>query len=92
MGFGIVICVLGMIFGLVEFLKIRKLPAHQSMLDISALIYETCKTYMIQQGKFLIVLEAFIGGCLFYYFYGLLLRKHDEDDLREVQVDEPHSL
>ncbi|MCM0606042.1 MAG: sodium-translocating pyrophosphatase [Xanthomonadaceae bacterium] len=70
--FGIVICVLGMVFGLVEFLKIRNLPSHKSMLDVSALIYETCKTYMIQQGKFLIVLEAFIGGCLFYYFYGLL--------------------
>lgn len=70
--FGIVVCLLGMGFGLVEFLKIKNLPAHKSMLDVSALIYETCKTYMIQQGKFLIVLEAFIGAALFYYFYGLL--------------------
>lgn len=65
---GIFVVLAGMVFGIIEFLKIKKLPAHKSMLDISALIYETCKTYMIQQGKLLIVLELFIGSCIVYYF------------------------
>jgi K(+)-stimulated pyrophosphate-energized sodium pump len=69
---GLIVCALGMGFGLLEFLRIKKLPAHKSMLDISALIYETCKTYMLQQGKLLILLELFIGSAIFYYFYGLL--------------------
>ena len=68
LGWGMVIAVLGMLFGLWEFRKTKRLPAHQSLLDVSQLIYETCKTYLFQQGKFLIVLELFIGGCIFYYF------------------------
>jgi K(+)-stimulated pyrophosphate-energized sodium pump len=71
LGWGMVISCLGMLFGVYEFLKIKKLPAHQALLDVSSLIYETCKTYLFQQGKFLIVLEAFIGSCIFYYFYML---------------------
>ena len=66
--FGILVCLAGMVFGLVEFMRIKALPAHKSMLDISALIYETCKTYLLQQGKLLIVLEFFIGSCIVYYF------------------------
>ena len=66
--FGIFVSIAGMLFGFLEFLKIKKLPAHKSMLDISALIYETCKTYMLQQGKLLLVLELFIGACIVYYF------------------------
>ncbi len=68
---GIIISLLGMAFGLFEFVKTKKLPAHKAMLDISSLIYETCKTYLFQQGKLLIVLEVFIGACIFYYFFGL---------------------
>src|SRR3989338_4839700 len=68
---GLFICLLGMLFGLMEYGKIKDLPAHQSMLDVSKLIYETCKTYLIQQGKLLIVLELFIAACIFYYFLGL---------------------
>src|SRR3954467_6834121 len=68
LGWGIVVGLLGMLFGFIEFLRIKKLPAHQSMLDISALIYETCKTYLFQQGKLLMVLEGFIGLCIVYYF------------------------
>src|SRR3989338_2362448 len=68
---GIAVALLGMVFGLYEFLRTKRLPAHKSMLDISALIYETCKTYLIQQGKLLIVLEVFIGSCIVYYFYVL---------------------
>ena len=69
--YGMIICVLGMLFGLREFVNIKKLPAHKSMLDVSATIYETCKTYMKQQAKLLVVLELFIAVCIFYYFYVL---------------------
>jgi len=65
---GIVVCALGMLFGLFEFYKIRGLPAHKKLLDVSELIYQTCKTYLLQQGKFLIALEVFIGGAMVYYF------------------------
>ncbi len=68
---GIIVIVLGMVFGFLEYLKIKNLPAHKSMLDISALIYETCKTYLLQQGKLLALLEVAIGGCIFFYFYYL---------------------
>jgi len=69
---GAVVCVLGMLFGYLEYQKIKNLPAHNSMLEVSGLIYETCKTYLFQQGKFLVVLELLIGACLFYYFSVLL--------------------
>lgn len=69
--YGLGICVLGLIFGLYEFIKIKKMPAHESMLKISNLIYETCKTYMKQQAKLLFVLELFIAVCIFYYFFYL---------------------
>jgi K(+)-stimulated pyrophosphate-energized sodium pump len=65
---GLIVSILGMVFGLVEFIRIKNLPAHKALLDISSLIYETCKTYMITQGKFLMVLEIFIGACIVYYF------------------------
>lgn len=69
--YGIGICVLGMVFGFYEFVRIKKMPAHESMLKISNLIYETCKTYMKQQAKFLLLLEIFIAACIFYYFFYL---------------------
>ena len=65
---GIMVCVLGMLFGLYQFIKVKKLPAHESMLDVANTIYETCKTYLIQQGKFLVILFAFIGVCIAFYF------------------------
>ena len=65
---GLVVCVFGLLFGVYMIGSIKKMPAHQSMLDVSHLIYETCKTYLIQQGKMLVVLEAFIGACIVYYF------------------------
>ena len=67
--YGILVIILGMLFGLVQFARIKKLPAHKSMLDIAAIIYATCKTYLLQQGKFLIILFAIIGSAIFYYFY-----------------------
>ena len=69
--YGLVICALGLVFGLYEFIKIKKMPAHESMLKISNLIYETCKTYMKQQAILLLILEAFIAVCIFYYFFYL---------------------
>ncbi len=65
---GIVVGVLGIFWGLFEFTRIKALPAHEMLKDISALIYETCKTYLLQHGKLLIVLELFIGACIVYYF------------------------
>src|SRR5690606_18479520 len=71
LSYGIWVCILGMLFGLYEYFKIRRLPVHKKMSDVSDLIYETCKTYMIQQGKFLIVLQLIIGAAMVYYFYFL---------------------
>ena len=65
---GFLICFAGMGFGLYEYYNVKRLPAHKSMLDISEIIFQTCKTYLIQQGKLLIVLEVFIGACIVYYF------------------------
>ena len=65
---GLVVSLLGIGFGIMEFMKIKNLPAHKALLDVSHLIYETCKTYMIQQGKFLVVLYGFIGLCIVGYF------------------------
>jgi K(+)-stimulated pyrophosphate-energized sodium pump len=65
---GLVVCVLGLLFGLFTYNKVRNLPVHRSMADISELIYETCKAYMIQQGKLLLVLLGFIGTVIVVYF------------------------
>ena len=69
--YGLGVCAFGLLFGLCEFVSIKKLPAHKVMLDVSNTIYETCKTYMKQQAKLLVVLEVFIAVCIFYYFYYL---------------------
>src|SRR5258705_7169963 len=66
--FGIVICVFGLIFGLAIYTRLKNLPVHKSMRDISELIYETCKTYLITQGKFLMVLWIFIAVVIVLYF------------------------
>jgi len=65
---GFVICVLGLIFGFFQFLKVKKLGAHRSMLEVSNVIFETCKTYLLQQGKFLIWLFLIIAACVTFYF------------------------
>ncbi len=69
--YGLGVCALGMLFGLWEFWRIKKMPAHQLMLNVSETIYATCKTYMKQQAKLLVVLECFIAACIFYYFFYL---------------------
>ncbi len=65
---GLVICALGLLFGLVTYRRLRDLPVHKSMKDVSELIWETCKTYLFTQGKFLLVLELFIGTIILVYF------------------------
>jgi K(+)-stimulated pyrophosphate-energized sodium pump len=69
---GLIICFGGIAFGLVQFMQIRNLPVHKAMREISELIYETCKTYLITQGKFLAILWAFIAVIMVVYF-GFLL-------------------
>ena len=65
---GMVISLIGCIFGFIEFLRIKKLQVHTTMAEIGNTIFETCKTYLIQQGKFLLVLEVLIGLCIAFYF------------------------
>jgi len=65
---GMLVCVLGGLFGMWQFMRIRKLPVHKSMLEISDIIYETCKTYLITQGKFLALLWVFIAIIILVYF------------------------
>ena len=65
---GLGVCVLGLLFGVLSYGQLRSLPVHKSMLEISELIYETCKTYLLQQGKFLAVLWVFISAIVLVYF------------------------
>src|SRR5437764_10283478 len=66
--FGILFCLFGLAFGLTIYTRLKHLPVHQSMRDISELIYETCKTYLQTQGKFLLLLWAFIAIVIVLYF------------------------
>jgi K(+)-stimulated pyrophosphate-energized sodium pump len=70
---GLIVCLAGFLFGLMIYLQLRKLPVHKSMRDISELIYETCKTYLVTQGKFILILEIFIALIIILYF-GVLLK------------------
>jgi K(+)-stimulated pyrophosphate-energized sodium pump len=70
---GILICIFGLLFGLTIYTRLKNLPVHHSMREISELIYETCKTYLITQGKFLLILEIFIAVVIVLYF-GVLLK------------------
>jgi K(+)-stimulated pyrophosphate-energized sodium pump len=65
---GAVICSFGLVFSFMQFNALKNLPVHRSMLEISELIYETCKTYLITQGKFILILELFIGAIMVVYF------------------------
>ncbi|MDA8124751.1 MAG: sodium-translocating pyrophosphatase [Deltaproteobacteria bacterium] len=71
LNFGLIICLIGMAFGLFQYTQTKNLPAHQAMLDVSNTIWETCKTYLFQQGKFLAGLWILIAVCIVYYFMGL---------------------
>ncbi len=65
---GLILCLGGMAFGWMEYLGLKALPAHKSMLDVSTLIYGTCRTYLLQQGKLLLALFAVIGLTMAFYF------------------------
>jgi len=71
LNFGLIICAIGMIFGIMQYVQTKNLPAHKAMLDVSQTIWETCKTYLFQQGKFLIALWVLIAICIAYYFGAL---------------------
>jgi K(+)-stimulated pyrophosphate-energized sodium pump len=65
---GLLVSFLGMVFGLIIYMQLKKLPVHRAMLEISEMIYETCKTYLITQGKFILILWAFIATIIVLYF------------------------
>jgi K(+)-stimulated pyrophosphate-energized sodium pump len=65
---GLVVCAVGLLFGVLIYRQLKQLPVHAAMREISELIYETCKTYLITQGKFLLVLWLFIGAIVSVYF------------------------
>ncbi|MDR1345874.1 MAG: sodium-translocating pyrophosphatase [Bacteroidales bacterium] len=71
---GSIIVFAGLFFGLYQVLKIKKYPVHQSMKSVADTIYATCKTYLLQQGRFLLILFAIIGCCIVFYF-GVLSHK-----------------
>lgn len=71
MYFGLLICIIGLVFAVVQYKQTCNRPAHKSMLDVSDIIWETCKSYLAQQGKFLIILWILIAICIGYYFVGL---------------------
>jgi len=66
--FGILICIFGLLFGMTIFVRLKNMPVHRAMREISELIYETCKTYLITQGKFLLLLWVFIAIIIVLYF------------------------
>jgi K(+)-stimulated pyrophosphate-energized sodium pump len=65
---GLVVSALGFLFGLMIFVRLRNMPVHEAMREVSELIYETCKTYLATQGKFLVILELFIAVIIVFYF------------------------
>ncbi len=66
--FGLGVCALGLLFGLAIYMQLKNSAVHESMREVSELIYETCKTYLFTQGKFLVILEIFIGAVILLYF------------------------
>ncbi len=65
---GLAVCVVGIVFGWMQYLQTKNLPVHASMGGVSNVIWETCKTYLMQQGKFLAALWILIAACMVYYF------------------------
>jgi K(+)-stimulated pyrophosphate-energized sodium pump len=78
--FGFIVTILGLLFGVYQFRKVKRLPAHQSMLDIAHVIYKTCSAYLKQQGKFLAILFLFIGAAIAGYF-GFLAKDHQGNSM-----------
>jgi K(+)-stimulated pyrophosphate-energized sodium pump len=82
---GVVVCSLGFVFGLAQFQSLSKMPVHRAMKEISELIYETCKTYLVTQMRFIFILWAFITAIMVVYF-GFLAVDHHGDRLSAVKV------
>ncbi len=78
--YGFIVTFLGMLFGFYQFMRVKKLPAHKSMLEIGEVIYSTCRTYLKQQGLFLALLFVFIGAAVAGYF-GFLAKDHNGESL-----------
>ena len=72
LGLGLIVCALGLGFGLMTYMQLKKMPAHKAMLDVAELIYSTCKAYLKQQGKFLLLLWAFIAAIIVAYYLFLV--------------------
>jgi K(+)-stimulated pyrophosphate-energized sodium pump len=87
---GIIVCIAGLAFGMVIYSQLRRLPVHKSMLEVSELIYATCKTYLLTQLKFIMILECFIGVVIFIYFK--FLAHYEDPTTHIVQVGYPISL
>jgi K(+)-stimulated pyrophosphate-energized sodium pump len=68
---GLVVCLVGVSFGLLQYTQTKSLPVHARMAAVSNIIWETCKTYLFQQGRFLVLLWVLIAACMGYYFFGL---------------------
>jgi K(+)-stimulated pyrophosphate-energized sodium pump len=83
---GVVVCILGLAFGLMIFSQLQRMPVHKAMRDISELIYETCKTYLLTQGKFILLLELFIGLIMVAYFKFFALDTTGEHGLPWAKV------
>ena len=65
---GLLVCLIGVVFGLIQYKQTKGLPVHKSMADVSNTIWETCKTYLFTQGRFLAILWVLIAICMIYYF------------------------
>ena len=79
---GLVLCVIGAGFGLLQYQRTKALPVHRSMRAVSNIIWETCKTYLVQQGKFLLVLWCLIAACIIFYFK--ILEGHKAGDVAVI--------
>jgi K(+)-stimulated pyrophosphate-energized sodium pump len=82
---GMLVCIGGLVFGIVSFNQLKNMPVHPSMREISELIYETCKTYLITQGKFILLLQVFIGVIMIAYF-GFFARDAEGESLGPLKV------
>ncbi len=78
---GLAVCLVGAIFGLVQYKQTKALPVHESMAKVSNTIWETCKTYLFTQGKFLAILWVLIAACMVYYFMGAAAQRRSATSL-----------
>ncbi len=86
---GLLICLAGLVFGVVIYGQLKRLPVHKSMLEVSELIYATCKTYLWNQIRFILLLELFIGSVIFIYFY-FLAPYHGDQPVTAAAAGEIH--